>query len=177
MSRMLALVLALLALPASVAFGEDRPDRPSPSSDEEAIGDYSVERGTRFLSAVSVNWTRERKCGTCHTNYAHMMAGPLFGKSPELLEVRSFFGKRAAGWDDPDEKAKPIADGEIVATAAALAFYDAASTGKLQPTSRSALDRMWTVQRADGAWDWFDCDLRIFTTGSCCSGRRPALTG
>src|SRR5262249_20341252 len=43
---------------------------------------------------------------------------------------------------------------EIVATAATLAFDDAHSTGKLHPLTRQALDRMWTIQEADGSWDW-----------------------
>ena len=46
----------------------------------------------------------------------------------------------------------PRWDAEVVATAAALAFNDAATTGKLHDTTRQALDRMWTVQREDGGW-------------------------
>jgi len=42
-------------------------------------------------------------------------------------------------------------------TAAALAVNDARTTGKLHPLSRKALDRMWTRQRTDGAWDWLKC--------------------
>jgi squalene-hopene/tetraprenyl-beta-curcumene cyclase len=43
---------------------------------------------------------------------------------------------------------------EVVATASTLAFQDAQTTGKLHPLTRQALDRMWTVQQANGAWDW-----------------------
>ena len=73
---------------------------------------FSIERGARFLDEVSVAWTRQRKCGTCHINYAHMMAGPTVKSSPELAEVRAFFEGRAAGWDRPEKSAKPIAEGE-----------------------------------------------------------------
>jgi squalene-hopene/tetraprenyl-beta-curcumene cyclase len=138
------------------------PAKPAPNSDKEPMAEkFSLERGARFLDAVSVNWTRDRKCGTCHTNYAHMMAGPTVEKpaSAELGEVRTFFEGRAGGWDKTDKSAKPTRDGEIVATAAALAFNDAASTGKLHPLTRAALDRMWTIQRPDGGWNWFDCNL------------------
>ena len=150
------------ALSLSVHRPADDPAKLGPNSDKEPMAEkFSLERGARFLDTVSVNWTRSRKCGTCHTNYAHMMAGPTVEKpaSPELVEVRAFFEARAAGWDKPEKSAKPIRDGEIVATAAALAFNDAASTGKLHPLTRAALDRMWTIQRPDGAWNWFDCDL------------------
>jgi squalene-hopene/tetraprenyl-beta-curcumene cyclase len=47
---------------------------------------------------------------------------------------------------------------EVVATAAALALNDAATTGELHPLTRRALDRMWTIQRDDGSWDWLKCD-------------------
>ena len=41
----------------------------------------------------------------------------------------------------------PRWDAEVIAAAAALAFNDAATTGKLHPLTRTALDRMWTVQQ------------------------------
>jgi squalene-hopene/tetraprenyl-beta-curcumene cyclase len=156
------LVIATLAfLPPLVARADD-PAKFGPNSEKEPMAEaFSLDRGARFLDTVSLNWTKTRKCGTCHTNYAHMMAGPIVEKpaSNELMEVRAFFEGRVAGWDKPEKSAKPIREGEIVATAAALAFNDAASTGKLHPLTRAALDRMWTIQRPDGAWNWFDCDL------------------
>ena len=156
------LVIATLALLPPLRARADDPAKFGPNSDKEPLAEtVSLARGACFLDTVPVNWTRTRKCGTCHTNYAHMMAGPMVEKpaSKELLEVRAFFEARVAGWNKPDKSAKPIHEGEIVATAAALAFNDAASTGKLHPLTRAALDRVWTVQRPDGAWNWFDCDL------------------
>ena len=90
-----------------------------------------------------------------------MMAGPTVERPPsaELVEVRAFFEARTAAWDKPVKSARPIRDGEIVATAAALAFNDAAGLGKLHPLTRAALDRMWTVQRPDGGFNWYDCNL------------------
>jgi squalene-hopene/tetraprenyl-beta-curcumene cyclase len=52
---------------------------------------------------------------------------------------------------------RPRNPAEVVATAVTLAFHDAQTTGKLHPLSRRALDRMWTLQRADGAWEWEKC--------------------
>jgi squalene-hopene/tetraprenyl-beta-curcumene cyclase len=62
----------------------------------------------------------------------------------ELVEVR---------WKDPG----PRWDAEVVATAAALAFNDRLTTGKLHATTRAALDRIWQVQREDGGFDWLKC--------------------
>jgi squalene-hopene/tetraprenyl-beta-curcumene cyclase len=41
-----------------------------------------------------------------------------------------------------------------VMTAAALAQHDAATTARLHPLTRNALDRMWDFQQADGCWTW-----------------------
>ena len=38
--------------------------------------------------------------------------------------------------------------------ASMLAQNDALTTGKLHPTTRKALGRMWTMQREDGGFDW-----------------------
>jgi squalene-hopene/tetraprenyl-beta-curcumene cyclase len=46
----------------------------------------------------------------------------------------------------------------VVATACALALNDAATTGKLHPLTRQALDRMWTLQQPEGAWNWLKCN-------------------
>jgi squalene-hopene/tetraprenyl-beta-curcumene cyclase len=45
-----------------------------------------------------------------------------------------------------------------VATASALAINDSVTTGTLHPLTRRALDRMWTVQKPDGGWNWLKCD-------------------
>jgi squalene-hopene/tetraprenyl-beta-curcumene cyclase len=52
----------------------------------------------------------------------------------------------------------PRWDAEVVAATAALAFNDAATTGQLHPVTRTALDRMWTVQKDHGGWNWLKCD-------------------
>lgn len=56
------------------------------------------------------------------------------------------------------EELGPRWDAEVVAAAAALAFNDAATTGKLHSASRTALDRMWTVQNEHGGFNWLKCD-------------------
>ena len=133
---------------------------PRPSAAEPVARSLSLKRSADFLDAVSVEWTRQRKCGTCHTNYPYLMARPAIKEyaSPAMAEVRAFFETRANHWDDPAPDAKPRWDAEVVATAAALAMNDAATTGTLHPTTRKALDRMWTVQKPAGGWDWIKCD-------------------
>ncbi len=120
----------------------------------------SMERTARYLDETSLAWTREHKCGTCHTNYPYLFARPALNEftSPAMAEVRGFFEKRVAHWDDKVKSAKPRWDAEVVATAAALAVNDAATTGKLHPLTRQALDRVWKVQKPHGGFDWLKCD-------------------
>ena len=126
------------------------------TADEPMAHQFSARKAAQFLDQVSLNWTQERKCGTCHTNYAYMLARPVFGdrSTPAADAIRSFFEDRAANWDT----AKPRWDTEVVATAVTLAINDAQTTGRLHSITRSALDRMWTLQQEDGAWDWLKCD-------------------
>jgi squalene-hopene/tetraprenyl-beta-curcumene cyclase len=137
--------------------GEKSPVYPQPApttADEPKAEKLSLQKAGEYLDGVAVNWTRERKCGTCHTNFPYVMArSALPGPAPALAEVRSFFEDRVANW----ETAKPRSDTEVAATAVTLAFNDAHTTGKLHPMTRKALDRMWTVQRPDGAWEWAKC--------------------
>ncbi len=142
---------------------DSRPGEPAkmpPNSPDEAVRPAaSLAGAATFLDSVALDWTRARKCGTCHTNYPYMVARPALKEaaSPAMAEIRAFFEKRVAHWDDAEKDAKPRWDAEVVSTAAALAMNDAATSGKLHPLSRQALDRVWTVQKPDGGFDWLKC--------------------
>jgi len=134
--------------------------KPTPNSaDEPRAASVSLTAAARFLDAAAVNWTRERKCATCHTNVPYLIARGALKDAPTEgpAFVRRFFEDRVAHWDDEAKAAKPRWDAEVVVVAVALAFDDAHSSGKLQPLTRQALDRMWTLQRPDGAWNWLKC--------------------
>jgi squalene-hopene/tetraprenyl-beta-curcumene cyclase len=148
---------AMLVLLSGAVPALAQPKLAASSLDEPVAEEVSLARSAEFLDAVAVKWTQQRKCGACHTNYAYMMSRPLLKDVPGegLAQVRKFFEQRAANWDDPKGKARW--DTEVVATAVALAINDDRTTGKLHDLTRKALDRMWTLQRADGAWDWLKC--------------------
>jgi squalene-hopene/tetraprenyl-beta-curcumene cyclase len=156
------LVLALCAAPAAAR--DDAPNpfpKPAPNKPDEPVAKkLSLARGAQFLDAVAYNWTNNRKCATCHTNVAFLIARPAIPESPSaaMKDVRAFFEKRVANWDGKVEGDKPKNDSEIVVTAVSLAINDARTTGKLSPVTRQALDRMWKAQRDDGSWDWEKCD-------------------
>ena len=123
--------------------------------DEPLLEDFSLEAATRYLDQSSLDWTKSRKCFTCHTNYAYLIARPAIsakGKAHQQIR-QSLEDLVESRWEDKG----PRWDAEVVMSAAVLALNDAATTGKLHSTTRKALDRMWTVQREDGGIDWLKC--------------------
>ena len=140
--------------------GPNRPDEPFAAT-------ASLERAIRFLDEAALNFTNSQGCGTCHTNIAYMIGRAVMGRpTPAQGEVRKFFEDRASRWDsmdalfvegDRDTKGYGLVfwfPTEVVVTAAMLAMDDAGTTGTLQPLTRQVLDRMWTLQRYDGGFDW-----------------------
>ena len=135
------IAIAMLARSGSMRAQESKPAaRSSPNSATEPLAPVaSMAQAAAFLDEVSSSWTRQHKCGTCHANYPYLAARPSLKapESPAMLEVRQFFETRVAHWDDEDKVAKPRWDAEVVATAAALALNDAATTGRLHPLRAS----------------------------------------
>ncbi|MBY0514933.1 MAG: hypothetical protein K2P78_13590 [Gemmataceae bacterium] len=134
------------------------PDVPPPAPtkpDEPAAAAFSPAKAGEYLDGVGVNWTRERQCITCHTNLPYLLARPALPGDAGWKEVRKFLEDDVAKWQ---AGGKPRGDAYVVATALALAFNDARTTGKLHPMTRAALDRMWATQRATGEWAWLKCD-------------------
>lgn len=125
-------------------------------ADEPVAREMSLEKAAHFLDSAALTWQKERKCFTCHTNFAYLYARPaISAKVTAHQQVRAFAEELVqTRWPDQG----PRWDAEIVAAAAALAFNDSATSGKLQEASRTALDRMWTVQKEDGGFSWLKCD-------------------
>ncbi|MBC8356182.1 MAG: squalene--hopene cyclase [Planctomycetes bacterium] len=157
--RILALTLTVSLLSRSLLAEEltlDNVTTPAANSvDEPLAADFSLDNATRFLDQASLDWTKSRKCFTCHTNFSYLIARPTISADgtahrqvrralEELVEKR---------WEEKG----PRWDAEVVMSAAVLAMNDAATSGKLHATTQKALDRMWTLQREDGGFDWLKC--------------------
>lgn len=151
--------------PAKVQSAASRPDEAFllPSEDEPRLEQLSLPKAAESLDRIALAWVQKRKCGSCHTGWPYLMSRALIEDtpSPAMSEIRKFFESRIVNWDE-NEKVAKHAHREIVGTAAALAMHDAQSTGKLHPITRQALDRMWTLQRKDGAWNWPKCSWPPF---------------
>lgn len=150
----------LLARPAAHAeTPKDFPEPSANSANEPLASSFSLASAARFLDAMAVHWIRERKCATCHTSVPYLFARGTLKDAPREgpALVRRFFENRVAHWGDEAKAAKPRSETDVVVTAVALAFDDAQTSGKLHPLTRKALDRIWTIQRPNGAWNWTKC--------------------
>lgn len=161
------LLASLVLVPVSAAANADETGAPSDvtlqtvvapasnSADEPLAAEFSLQKAAHFLDSAALTWQKNRKCLTCHTNFAYLYARP--GISSETVahqQVRAFAEELVdKRWPDSG----PRWDAEVVAAAAALAFNDRATSGRLHPTTRTALDRMWTIQKPDGGWNWLKC--------------------
>ncbi|MBM3980257.1 MAG: terpene cyclase/mutase family protein [Planctomycetes bacterium] len=147
-------LLALVLLVAPVRADDDYPEPEIPSPDEPFAKAYSAAKAGEYLDAVAVNWTRDRKCVTCHTNMPYLTARPLLRGDAGVTEVREFLIKDVESWGAGK---KPRGPAYVVATAFALAVHDA-RRGELHPATRAALDRMLDPNRKPREWNWLKCD-------------------
>lgn len=128
------------------------------SADEPLAKIFSAVNAATYLDQASLTWQKKKKCVTCHTNMAYMMARPALGAAlQDSGEVRDFFENyRTARWKD-----KPLNENQgfwTIVLATGLTFNDLQITGELSDASRDSLDLLWSTQRVDGGWRWPDCD-------------------
>jgi len=126
------------------------------SPNEPLSSAFSLERAAEVMDTTALHWQKTRRCAACHTLPVYLMARPhLAAVSPEPPEVRRFFETIVEQGLEGEPALPPDAvTAVVIQTAAALAFHDRATTGTLHPLTRQQLDRMWTLQRADGGWEW-----------------------
>lgn len=123
--------------------------------DEPLAKQFSRDKAISFLDNAALDWQKKRDCFACHTNYAYLYVRPMIdAKVPAHQEIRKAAEELVTvRWPEK----KPRWDAEVVATAAALAYNDSLTTKKLHPVTRTALDRIWTVQQKDGGIKWLLC--------------------
>jgi squalene-hopene/tetraprenyl-beta-curcumene cyclase len=145
------LSMALSQLPANEAVTTENAVDPGPSrADEPFIERFSFPAAVRFLDAVALTWHRQHDCFACHSDYAFLLARPAVDpEAPAHATIRRALEQSA---ENPRQTDYWVT--EAVMTASILAQNDAATTGKLHPATRKALDRIWTAQREDGGWTW-----------------------
>lgn len=149
-SLLITAVMTAASVAAEPAVPEDRPPVGENRPDEPFRREFSLDAAVRFLDAAALNWQKERKCCACHSDYAYLLARPLVSwKAPAHQAIRATLENLA---EHPREVKYRVAESVMVASV--LAQNDALTSGKLHPTTRQALDRMWSLQRDDGGFDW-----------------------
>ncbi len=191
----LVVLMATLGLSASWLYGDEAAPRSSATSIDtgitlESVGEagpnhadeplrdtYSPDAAAEFLDTASLEWQKARKCMTCHTNYVYLLSRPFLGIENEAhRSVRRFAEELVEQrWVDKG----PRWDAEVVMTALALAANDAQTTGELHPATRTALDRIWTVQTEEGSFSWLACSWPPYELdddfGSCAAAVAVAI--
>jgi squalene-hopene/tetraprenyl-beta-curcumene cyclase len=146
----LVVAVATLAAPPSGMHGALAPSRP----DEPFRNQFSLDAAVRFLDAVALNWQEDHNCFACHSDYAFFSTRPVVSWNvPAHEQLRA---KLEHMVENPRKTKHHVT--ETVMAASMLAQNDALTTGKLHSTTRRALDRIWTVQREDGGFDWMKYD-------------------
>ena len=153
-TRLAALTFALWASVSAIAAQPAAPGDTLPvgenRADEPFRDEFSSAAAVRFLDNAALNWQQERKCFACHTDYAYLFTRPLVAWNvPAHDSIRA---RLETLGDHPRDVQFRVT--EAVMVASVLAQNDALTTGKLHPTTRKALDRMWSMQRDDGGFDW-----------------------
>jgi len=126
---------------------------PGPNRPEEPFAEeFSMREAVRFLDSAALTWQKQHACFACHSNYAFLMARPAIAHDvPAHRQIRE-----AAEYLAMHPRKTGYQPTEAVMVASVLAQNDAATTGKLHPATRFALDRIWEFQREDGGWTWLD---------------------
>ncbi len=162
-------ILVLYALAIGVAVGARASEPTAPiavtlenvvrpdanAADEPLCDTFSPELAAHFLDSAAVDWQKSRKCIACHTGFLYLMARPSLGTANPAYQTVRQYAQDLVEKRWPEKG--PRWDAEVVMTASVLAYGDAIAGDSLHPTTRKALDRMWTVQRADGGFDWLNC--------------------
>lgn len=132
--------------------------QPPPTiSPDEPLGEFSLERAAVALDRAALHWQKTRACTACHTMLPYLMARPVLnGVLRPSGEVRQFFEEVVSGQREamPDYSCHDVDGAVAIGVATALSLNDRGTTGKLHPLTRQTLDRMWTLQRSDGSWEW-----------------------
>src|ERR1044071_8432990 len=75
----------------ALALAQAPPDAAPNGPGEPVAKEFSLERGRKFMDDVSLQWQRERKCVTCHTNFAYLTTGaPYAGGRAAYAAIRKF---------------------------------------------------------------------------------------
>ena len=179
MTRALALVLALVAVPATAqpagAIGS------SPAWDPAAAAAYLDARMDLWFANGTKLKTGDTQttCVSCHAGLAYALARPalrrvMHAATPAAQESRLLeettrrvdtYGTHQVLYDFNERRQIESRGTEAVLNAVILTSADAARNLRERSTStQKAMSRLWETQRPDGRWDWLEFGLEPWET-------------
>ncbi|MFN7983911.1 MAG: hypothetical protein U0Q11_18845 [Vicinamibacterales bacterium] len=167
------LLLALTSLPSNAA-------EPSSSTTwDAAAAQYLDARMDSWWANAKVLNTgdAQTRCISCHTAVPYALARPVLRHAAGQTQPTSHEERIAAivkqrvessatrqpFYDNSEDKKRESRGVESVLNALVLAVRDA-DEGRRSPRAETAaaLEQMWSVQRADGSWDWLNFGLEPY---------------
>ena len=146
-------VLLALTLGAGVCVGEAAGVT---GKDEPTLAEFSLGKANKYVHNGAVEWTKNRKCVSCHITGTYMTTRPaltpFLGKPSD--EMRTFFVERLRA-SQKESKKKLLASvrpTETAYIAAGLAEWDAHVTETISPQTDEALKLMFSLQLKNGSW-------------------------
>ena len=132
------------------------PDSTQDTADEPFIGKFSAQAAAGYLDARA--HLVEKNCFACHSTFTYLPGRSAIDPLAKgVMEARVLLERFTAMCLDPSRSAQVkthhVSQVRILA-AVELARHDAATTGRLQPITRQALDSLWGLQLADGSVKW-----------------------
>ena len=156
--------LLLITAPMLAQETEQRESwRQANRSDQPFADALDLNQGVSFLENVSLNWGRQRRCVTCHTNgYALVALSATSPNSNALSEIRSFASRYLKQQVDRKPSDSVRVEG-VVATTAMLLLSDVLTGKNISPEVRQGLDYSWSKLSENGTWDdWLQCNWPPF---------------
>jgi squalene-hopene/tetraprenyl-beta-curcumene cyclase len=177
----LVVLLAVLAAVTMRAAGQKPAGTPTAAWNPAAAAKYLDDRMDLWFTNAKKLRTGEDKttCVSCHSSIPYALARPVLRRAlhasvPAAGESRlvdettrrvESYGTHEVMYEMNDVKKSESRGTEAVLNTVVLASADAAA-GRREPgdATRKALDRLWEVQRPDGAWDWLNFKLEPYET-------------
>ncbi len=127
---------------------------------EPLVEELSIPQASSFLQSISLAWTRQNECGTCHTNLAHIMARPFLEQRDPAIEneIRESLFAYLDSYTPtpPPERARENNNAYWLRLPVMASFAIGNAQVNEVPDGRilEGYDKIWSMQSADGSFDW-----------------------